>query len=701
MVLVCAAASAVGVGLRGSAVASGPVREVAKAKERVTVEAVVTADPQVTRGTGRMILLVRARAEALWRDGRRTGVRVPVLLIAGDPQWRGLLPSQRVRLTGRLEPPRGGELLAAVVAVRGPPSLLGAPSTVQRAAETVRARLRQATERLPPDQRGVLPGMVVGDTSRLDPRLAEQFRTAGLTHLLVVSGANLAIVIGAVMGLCRAVGLDRRSAPPVVLCAVLAFVVVARPEPSVLRATVMGMIGLLAYTSGRQRQGVSALSAAVLVLVLIDPALARSYGFILSVLATAGLLVLAPGWRDRLRRRLPGPLADAVAVAAAAQIAVAPVLVMLSGEIGIVALAANLLAAPAVAPATLLGALGALTALVTVPVAQFVVWPAGLAAGWIAGIARLAAALPYATVPWKNGGLGALSLLVAGAIAVLALRSRRVRLVMAAALAGVLIGVIALRAIMRGWPPPSWAMVACDVGQGDALVLAAGPGRAVVVDAGPDPRTVDACLDRLDVREVPLLVLTHPHADHIDGIAGVRQGRAVRTTLTTPRSSGREARLGRGLDIRAALPGQRWNVADLTLSVLGPLSVGPHLAGTDDGSTINNASLVLVARSPGFSALLAADVELEAQRSLASLVPPVQVLKIPHHGSRSQDRAFLAAARAPISLISVGKDNDYGHPSPATLSLLQGLGTRVYRTDKAGDIAVTRTAAGLAVVQRG
>ncbi|WP_281180238.1 ComEC/Rec2 family competence protein [Actinomadura hibisca] len=543
--------------------------------------------------------------------------------------------------------------------------------------------------------------MVVGDTSRLDPRLAEQFRTAGLTHLLVVSGANLAIVIGAVMGLCRAVGLDRRSAPPVVLCAVLAFVVVARPEPSVLRATVMGMIGLLAYTSGRQRQGVSALSAAVLVLVLIDPALARSYGFILSVLATAGLLVLAPGWRDRLRRRLPGPLADAVAVAAAAQIAVAPVLVMLSGEIGIVALAANLLAAPAVAPATLLGALGALTALVTVPVAQFVVWPAGLAAGWIAGIARLAAALPYATVPWKNGGLGALSLLVAGAIAVLALRSRRVRLVMAAALAGVLIGVIALRAIMRGWPPPSWAMVACDVGQGDALVLAAGPGRAVVVDAGPDPRTVDACLDRLDVREVPLLVLTHPHADHIDGIAGVRQGRAVRTTLTTPRSSGREARLGRGLDIRAALPGQRWNVADLTLSVLGPLSVGPHLAGTDDGSTINNASLVLVARSPGFSALLAADVELEAQRSLASLVPPVQVLKIPHHGSRSQDRAFLAAARAPISLISVGKDNDYGHPSPATLSLLQGLGTRVYRTDKAGDIAVTRTAAGLAVVQRG
>ncbi|MGI5168396.1 ComEC/Rec2 family competence protein [Spirillospora sp. CA-253888] len=666
----------------------------------MAIEAVVTADPQVAQGAGRAVVLVRARVEAVWRGGRRSGVRVPVLLIAGDRRWRGLLPSQRVRLTGRLERPRDAELLAAVVAVRGPPLPLGAPSSVQRAAETVRARLRQATERLPPDQRGVLPGMVVGDTSRLDPRLAEQFRTAGLTHLLVVSGANLAIVIGAVMALCRAVGLDRRSAPPVVICAVLAFVVVARPEPSVLRATVMGVIGLLAYFSGRQRQGVSALGAAVLVLVLVDPALARSYGFTLSVLATAGLLVLAPSWRDRLRRRLPAPIADAVAVAAAAQIAVAPVLVMLSGEIGVVAVAANLLAAPAVAPATLLGALGALTALVAMPVARFVVWPAGLAAGWIAGIARLAAALPYATVPWKGGGLGALSLLAAGAVAVLTLRSRRVRLCAAAAMAGVLVGVIALRAVVRGWPPPSWTMVACDVGQGDALALAAGPGRAVVVDAGPDPRAVEACLDRLDVREVPLLVLTHPHADHIDGIAGVRRGRAVRTVLTTPRSSGREARLGRGLDVRAALPGQRWSVADLTLSVLGPLTTGPRLAGTDDGGTINNASLVLVARSPAFSALLTGDVEIEAQRSLAPLVPPVQVLKVPHHGSRSQDRAFLTAARAPVSLISVGRENDYGHPSRATLSLLERLGTRVHRTDLAGDIAVVRTAGGLAVVRR-
>ncbi len=700
VVLVCAAASAAGVGLRVWAVESGPVRALAERGGRAAVEVVVSGDPQVKGGAGRKVVVVRARAEGVWRHGRRVGVRVPVLVIAGDRRWERLTPGQRVKASGRFGEPRKAELLAAVVVVRGPPTLQGEPPATQRAAEHVRERLRQAVARLPPDRRAVLPGMVVGDTSRLDPRLAEEFRESGLSHLLVVSGANLAIVIGAVLGLCRLAGLGRRCAPPLAVCAVAAFVLVARPEPSVLRATVMGVIGLLAFFTGRRRQGIPALGAAVVLLVLADPTLARSYGFALSVLATAGLLVLAPAWRERLRARLPGPVADALAVAAAAQIAVAPVLVMLSGEIGVVAVAANLLAAPAVAPATLLGAASAVTALFSVPLAQWTVWPAGLAVGWIIGVARTAAALPYATVPWHAGGLGAVSLVAAGAVAVLVLRSRRWRLVVAAAMGGVLVAVVVLRVIAPGWPPPGWQMVACDVGQGDALALAAGPGRAVVVDAGPDPRAVDGCLDRLGVREVPLLAITHPHADHLDGMPGVRDGRAVRLVLTTPRTSGREARFAAGTPVRTAEAGQRWDIGDLSLTVLGPLSNGPRLTPADDGGTINNASLVLVARRPGFSALLAGDVETEAQRALTGSVPQVNVLKVPHHGSRTQDPAFLAAARAPIALISAGKDNDYGHPSATTLTLLRRLGARIHRTDHSGDIAITRTHGGLSTIHR-
>ncbi|GGV03810.1 membrane protein [Actinomadura cremea] len=694
-VLACAAAAAIGVALRATAVGTGPVPDLAHAGRTATAEAVVTGDPQATGGA-RPTITLRARVETV----RRTDVRVPVLLIAHDRRWLDLVPSQRVRFTGRFREPRGDRLLAAVVLVRGSPSVLSPPSGVQRAAETVRARLRAATDVLPPGQRGVLPAMVVGDTSRIPPDLADDFRTAGLTHLLVVSGANLAIVIGAVVGLCRLAGLGRRRAPPLAVLAVCAFVVVARPEPSVLRATVMGVVGLLALFTGRRRQGLPALGAAVLLLVLIDPALARSYGFALSVAATAGLLVLAPPWRDRLARYLPGPLADALAVAAAAQTAVTPILVMLSGEVGVVSVFANLLAAPAVAPATLLGALAAVIAPFSLPPARLLVRPAGLAVGWIIAIARITADLPYATVPWLAGGLGALTLLVAAGAVLLVLRSPRVRLVVAAVLAGILIAVVALRATAPGWPPPGWRMVACDVGQGDAVVLSAGPGRAVVVDAGPDPGRVDACLDRLRVSDVPLLVITHPHADHVDGTPGVRDGRTVRRILTTPRTSGRAARLARGVPARPALRGERWRIGDLTLAVIAPLATGPPLARGDDGSTINNASVVLVARGPGFSALLTGDLEADAQRVLAGSVPPVQVLKVPHHGSRSQDARFLEASRASIALISAGRENEYGHPSSATLDLLRRMRARVHRTDREGDIAVIRTTTGVATVSR-
>ncbi|MFA1550040.1 ComEC/Rec2 family competence protein [Actinomadura chokoriensis] len=696
VVLACAAASACGVALRVTAVGGGPVRDLARAGRFATAEAVVTGDPQGKPGGGRQMIIVRARAEAV----PRAKIRVPVLLIAGDPRWLRLVPSQRVRLRGRFVPPRGHDLLAAVVIVRGPPTLLGPPSRVQRAAEHVRARLRAAVQHMPPDRRGVLPGMVVGDTSRLDPALADDFRTAGLTHLLVVSGANLAIVAGAVLGLCRLAGLGRRRAPPVAVLAVLAFVIVARPEPSVLRAAVMGVIGILALFTGRERQGLPALAAAVLLLVLIDPELARSYGFALSVLATAGLLVLAPPWRERLARRLPGPLADALAVSAAAEVAVAPVLVMISGEVGVVSVLANLLAAPAVAPATILGALGAVTATVSLPVARLVVWPAGLAVGWIIRVARTAAALPYATVPWAGGGLGAATLLAAAAAAVLILRSGRLRLIAAAAMTGVLIAVVAMRATAPGWPPPGWQMVACDVGQGDALVLSAGPGQAVVVDTGPEPAPVDRCLRRLRVIDVPLLILTHPHADHMNGTSGVRRHRTVHEVLTTPLTSGREARHTFGLRSRHAESGQQWRVGDLTLSILSPLTAAHRLSAGDDGTAVNNASVVLVARKPGFSALLAGDIEADAQRALETAVPHVQVLKVPHHGSRSQDPRFLAAAHASISLISVGERNDYGHPSPATLTLLRRLHTQIHRTDQEGDIAIVRTNTAMTAVPR-
>ena len=234
-----------------------------------------------------------------------------------------------------------------MVTVRGPPTLIGGPPLVQQAAGDLRAGLRRAARVLPRAERGLLPGLVLGDTSRMPAGLVDDFRTAGLTHLTAVSGANLAIVVTFVLVVGRWAGLRGRWLPVTAALAMAWFVVLARPQPSVLRAAVMGAIALLALGTGRRRRSLAALAAAVLGLLLIDPWLARSFGFALSVLATAGLVLLAPGWaRAWTARGLPRPVAEALAVPVAAQLVCAPVIVLLSGQVSLVAVAANLLAAP-------------------------------------------------------------------------------------------------------------------------------------------------------------------------------------------------------------------------------------------------------------------------------------------------------------------------------------------------------------------
>jgi competence protein ComEC len=699
-VLVCAAASAAGVALRESAVASGPVRALAMRQATASLDAVVTGDPRALPRPGavrhRETILIPARVERV----ERRRVRVPVLLLAADPAWKRVLPSQRVQVIARLSTPHPGELLAAVALVRGPPALSGRPSRLQRTAAVIRARLRSATDRLPSDQHAVLPALVDGDTSLVPPDLADAFAKAGLTHLMAVSGENLSLLIGAVLAFGRFAGLGRRAAPVAAGLAILGFVVVARPSPSVLRAAVMGAVALIAVITGREHRGVPALCAAVLVLVLIDPELAQSYGFALSAVATAGILLLAPRWRRKLSERMPRRLAESLAVSAAAQAVCLPLLVMLGEGIDLVAVPANLLAAPAVGPATLLGVLTALIAPISLPAARLIAALAGFAVGWITGVARVLSLAPYTSVGWPAGITGAVLVLVAFALVAYVARRPLPRRIAAVALIGIALSALGTRILAPAWPPRGWRFVTCDVGQGDGLALFTGPGQAVVVDTGPDPRPMDRCLRDLGVRTVPLLVLTHPHADHVDGIPGVLHGRAVGTIVISPDSEGEERRLLPGSPTRTAGIGDLWTIGPLTLTVLGPLDTG-RVSTRDTGTTVNNASVVMLARWPGLTVMLCGDIEIEAQRELLSAgVPVADVLKIPHHGSSHQAPAFLAAVHARIAIASVGAGNDYGHPAPSTMTELSRLGDRTYRTDQDGDVAVIRTDSGLAVVTR-
>ncbi|PID96070.1 MAG: competence protein ComEC [Actinomycetales bacterium] len=720
----------------------GAVRDLAASRATVEVVATVASEPRPVRSRpirqharGQQVV-VRLDVHELTSRGEHRSVNSPVLAVA-DAQWLQLNWRERIRATGRLSPAQAGDEVIAVLRPRGTPIVVAEPPSVVRAADTIRDRFRAATAGLPSDPAGLVPALVIGDTTTASPDLTDAMLQSGLSHLSAVSGSNVAIVLGAVLGIARVLGLPRRTRPWVAFCALVGFVVVVHPEPSVLRAAVMGAVGLVGLGTARNAAAAPGLAAAIIGLLCWDPWLARSYGFALSVLATLGLIVFARPWGERLGRRLPARISawgPALMVPVAAQLACAPVLVLLQGSVSLVAVPANLLAGPLVAPATIAGVVVAVLALIWLPGAAVLAWTAGLPAWGIAWIARLGADQGWGSVPWPSGPTGAVLLAVLTGILlfagpVVAQHVRTHPTVAGAVLFLVLGGVTPVPDL--AWPPSAWRFVACAVGQGDALVLATGPGHAVLVDAGPEPQVVDACLDRLDVRELDAIVLTHFHADHVMGLTGAAQGRAVHELLTSPVTEPPEQAAevaawaaAAGVPVRQVHAGELLRWPGLTARVWWPARI------IRDGSVANNASIVLAAEvygsgrvpasdsgvgggsgeAPATDAdpaqkgpsrplriVLLGDIEQEAARAIARALRsdpqvqawPVDVVKVAHHGSANRDDTLLDMLPAPVAVITVGADNDYGHPAPSTLAVLRRRGYTVLRTDQHGDIAIT------------
>ena len=693
--------------LRVQSVHDSPVAHLATERAVVSAELVTTSDPVLREGRFGPVVLVHARVEQVTGRGERHRLRAPVLLLAGE-EWREVELGSRLRTSGRLAPARDDDE-AGVLHPRGPPEVIDAPGTWWQGAEAVRASVRRAVAERDEGPRTLVPALVAGDDAGMPTDVVEDFQVSGLTHLLAVSGTNLTLVVGALLLLARWAGARARGLLVVGLLGVAGFVLLARAEPSVVRAAAMGSVGLLAMGQHGRRHGTRALAAAIVALLLWDPWWALSIGFVLSVLATAGILWLAPGWRDRLCRWLPRWVAEAVSVPLAAQVACTPVVAALSSQVSLVAVVANLAAAPVVGPATVLGLAGGLVGLVWAPLGALVAWPGAWCAAWIIAVARRSASLPTAAVPWPGdavgvAGLTVLSLLVAVALGPLLAR-RSAALVLVAVMLLVLL-VPAPRApgwLSPGWPPEGWVMVACDVGQGDGLVLRTREHEAVVVDAGPDPEPIDRCLSRLGIQRVAVLLLTHFHDDHVGGLAGVlarREVGVVETTGLAEPAYGAElvARVAAeaGVPVREAAYGETRQLGQLRWQVVAP-SMGAVAADAND------ASVVLLAESRGTRLLLLGDQEEPAQQRLLRELgeTDVDVVKVAHHGSADQDPALLDAVDPELAVISVGADNDYGHPAPSLLHSLDAVGAEVARTDQAGDVAVVATEAGVRLEGRG
>lgn len=448
----------------------------------------------------------RVRMEVMTVVGRGAVGRSAARLTAfGDTAVGALRWHQTVALTGRLQPSRV-DPRASTVVVSGPVRVLRRAGPIERAAERVRSAVRAATGGLPPDPAGLVPALVIGDTSELPEDLNTDMLMTGMTHLNAVSGSNVTVVmlsVGWVCGWCR---VPRWLRLPLTFAGLVCFVVLCRPEPSVVRAAVMGVVGLLALRSTGRRAAPPALATAIVVLLVIEPSLASSYGFALSALATLGLILFARPWAQAIRRRLPvrlGWLGEAIAVPLAAQIMCAPVTVLLQPTVTLVGLPANMLAAPFVGPATMAGIAVAVLAVPLPAVASVIAWAAGVPAWAICVVAHRCAQVPFGSIPWVEGVTGAVLLLVV-TIAVLCAGPgllARARRSLVAAPAVVCIGIAAWAPLPRIQVPTGWRVM-CDLGQGDAALVRSGSGHAVPIDVGADPIAMQRCLDTSGTRVI-------------------------------------------------------------------------------------------------------------------------------------------------------------------------------------------------------
>lgn len=690
-------------GSRVQVLRTGPIANWADEGAAAVCTVRVVGDPRElkTQPSRPALALSAARTLSCSARGRVVTQRVPLTLSATGSRvaWVvDLIPGSTVRVSGLLHAPRTGQPVVAIMAITAPPVVVANPGPGDRVVNRFRSTLRQVAAANPADQQALLPSLVVGDTSGVSDDLADQFRVTALTHLMAVSGANLALVLIVVVNAARWAGVRGWWLRLIAVGAVAGFVVVCRAEPSVVRAAGMGVVALAALSSGRSGRGIAHLATAVTALVLIDPWLSRSIGFALSVAACAGILWWAKPWSAAMARWAPSWLAESICVPIAAQLATQPLVTALNGQVSVVGLAANAAAAPFVGPATVTGLVAGIVGAVWLPAGMPLGWVAGWLVAPIIWIARAGAGLPTPTWTWPEDPSALALLTVVCALLALMLP----RLLTKRWLSLVLVVVLILAAIRPqptpGWPGP-WSAVACSVGQGDTWVLRAGEHSAVLVDVGPDPKPVVRCLQALGVTDVPMVVLTHFHADHITGLSAVldhfRVGQLLVSPLFSPASNAAEVtRLAHSaaVPIHEAVAGQRLVIGALTWRTIraGPVSSAVLSPDEGESSAENDSSVMGVATNGALSLMFAGDSEPAAQSAALSSGQDLRVvvLAMPHHGSGRQSAAFWRATGAVLAVASAGPNNDYGHPARAALTLAGSCGMRVARTDTQGSIAI-------------
>lgn len=596
--------------------------------------------------------------------------------------------------------------------------------------DEIRVRAEAALDRgMPAREAALARGFVLGEDDRVDPATVEDFRRSGLSHLLAVSGQNVALLALLAMPLLAALGMPLRTRLVWILAAIAVYVPLAGGGPSILRAGVMGALTLLATLAGRRASRLYGLAVAAVIALAIDPHIGANIGWQLSFAAVLGILAMGAPLRRAIGSRLGargwrGALVEGAAMTIAATLATAPLIAFHFEAISTTTLVANLLALPAVAPAMWLGMLTAIGGQVPGFPAEALNAIGALLLAYIAQVAAWCGQPEWAYLHVRLGLVGLLGSYLAIAAACLAIPAlqRRHRLaalkrarrptqsappgcnafsvkwtekalhhgfrVLTAAVAALVAGALLLVAPWDGSadsPPGGLRVSVLDVGQGDAILLQPAQAPAVLVDGGPPGDELAAKLEEAGVNALGAAIVTHEQSDHAGGIEELLGRYSIHHLFyarLSRRLRGEAAAAGAG-PARVA-EGDVLHSGALQLEVLWP----PHelLAEPLAGADPNSQALVLLVRWRSFSMLLMADAEAEA----VPIDPgPVDVLKVAHHGSDDSGLDALLARTAPrLAVISVGEDNSYGHPTAGTLAELDVHRVPVLRTDRDGTVVL-------------
>lgn len=685
-------------------------------------------DPEIGDTSQRFSISVRAvQIDGAWQPASG-GVLVRT----------GLLPTRRsgdvLELEGQLESPPAvdgfdyAEYLARknIRSVMQFPRVSAAGREDDSLARALILRVRRKLSEsiglaLPEPQSSLAQGILLGQKSVLPADVAADLNATNTSHLVVVSGENVVLVSAfATAALAWIVG--RRRALLLSIGVVLAYAALIGASPSVMRATIMGILLVIATLAGRPSSGITSILFAAAIMSGIDPGIDRDLSFQLTFAATVGIVYLASPirawtieWIARVLRRdaVPGWVSawfvEPLAVTLAATIATEPLIAMNFGRISLVALPANLLVVPVFGMIMLTSLIAAVGGLLPAWRIVFAA-PAYYALTYWISVARWLASLPHASATIGNftSAWAATTYVAVTAIAVLTLRLfgrplggrieasrafdfRRVGLTATLATLAI-VGVASAAFALRPAATPKLRVAVLDVGQGDAILIQAPDGKTVLIDGGPGRAVLRGLGDELSWRDrsIDLMIATHPQADHLVGLIDVLARYDVRRVLAGPgvqaslaERTWRDAVGAEGVSIETAQQGMAFDLGDgVRLDVLGPDAT----EATDP--QVNNTGAVVRVSWRDVSFLLTADIEAKAERALldGGVALHATALKVGHHGSNTSSSAdFLVAVRPQLSVVSSGKDNPFGHPAPEVVDRLSAYGP-VYNTAEAGPV---------------